>query len=292
MANILIVGCGAIGYPLADRLAKAGHRVIGLKRTPALIQPENFKIISADISVANDVEELDGQFDVIFFIVSANRHDETSYQTLYETGLNNLINRFQNINIHPTWFFISSTSVYGQNQGEWVDETSSTEGSSTTSRYIIAAEKKLMTLQATTVIVRFSGIYGPGREYLLRMAQQTPTIQHTPAYFTNRIHQEDCLGILVFLLQQHLTGVALEPCYLASDDDPAPLWDVITWLATKLHCPLPIATISEMDNNMNKRCQNNRLKQLGYVFKYPNYKTGYGEIINTYQIMQNATQAE
>jgi len=141
------------------------------------------------------------------------------------------------------------------------------------------AEQKLMDSNPANIVVRFSGIYGPGREYLLRLALQAPAIQQTPPYFTNRIHQQDCVGVLSFLLEQRLAGKALAQCYLASDDDPVPTWEVMTWLADQLHCPPPAVKAVDADAGMNKRCSNTRLKALGYRFDYPSYKDGYMELI-------------
>jgi nucleoside-diphosphate-sugar epimerase len=124
--------------------------------------------------------------------------------------------------------------------------------------------------------VRFSGIYGPGREYLLRMAKQTSSIQQNPPYYTNRIHQRDCVAVLAYLLKLRSSGISLEQCYLASDDDPAPLWDVITWLSGEMQCNPPVAKMIEDNCDMNKRCRNDRLKNLGY----PDYKTGYSILIH------------
>jgi len=111
------------------------------------------------------------------------------------------------------------------------------------------------------------------------MAGQAPVIQQIPPYYTNRIHQLDCVGVLAFLLELRLAGVALEQCYLASDDDPAPLWEVISWLAERMSCPPPIIKSLENKSLMNKRCNNQRLTNLGYQFHYPCFKDGYLELI-------------
>jgi nucleoside-diphosphate-sugar epimerase len=175
---------------------------------------------------------------------------------------------------------VSSTGVYGQSRGEWVDEDSAAEPANITSRLIRQAEQKLLALNPANIVVRFSGIYGPGRESLLRLAMQAPAIQQTPPYFTNRIHQQDCIEVLSFLLEQRLAGKALAQCYLASDDDPAPMWEVMTWLADRLHYPPPVVKAVDGDAGMNKRCRNARLKALGYQFHYPSYKDGYLELIS------------
>lgn len=272
MAKILIVGCGAIGSELAGVLSAQGHDVTGLRRTPT---SGLVNYVAADIGSSADLADLNADFAQAFFIVSPDRRVEQSYRAVYETGLNNLLAKLP----ETQWLMVSSTSVYGQNQGEWVDEDSAAEPATITSRLIRQAERQLIAANPANIVVRFSGIYGPGRESLLRQAMQTPAIQQSPPYFTNRIHQHDCVGVLSFLLQQRLSGNALAQCYLASDDDPAPLWEVMTWLAGQLHCPPPTLKAVAAEAGMNKRCNNARLKALGYRFRYPGYKDGYPELI-------------
>jgi len=274
MASILIIGCGVIGTSLATVLSAQGHVVKGLKRHP----PENhskIEYIKADIASAESINALDLTVDVVFFIVSADGRTEASYQSVYEAGLQNALAKFTK----QAWFFVSSTSVYGQSEGEWVDEDSPTQPTAVTSQLICHAEQRVMAASPRNVVVRFSGIYGPGREYLLRMARQNPVIQQTPPYYTNRIHQQDCIGVLAFLLQKRLAGELLDQCYLASDDDPAPLWDVITWLAKAMACPSPTAKTVDGPADGNKRCRNDRLKLLSYQFRYPSFRVGYAELI-------------
>lgn len=274
MAHILIIGCGDIGTGLANTLIAQGHQVTGLKRQPP-IESSAIHYIQADITSVEAINALDLAVDVVFFIVSADGRTEASYQDVYVRGLHNALTKFTQV----PWFFASSTSVYGQSQGEWVDENSPTEPHALTSQLILQAEQSVLAAHSENVIVRFSGIYGPGREYLLRMARQSPDIQKTPPYFTNRIHQQDCIGVLAFLLQKRLAGVPLDTCYLASDDDPAPLWEVISWLAEQLECAPPNIKAVDGVADGNKRCHNARLKALGYQFRYPGYQAGYGELV-------------
>jgi len=279
MAKILIIGCGAIGTELGNSLSSKGHQVVGLKRNPPESAANKFNFFSADIASTDDLERLDTDFDYLFFIVSPGERTEKAYRDVYETGLNNLLNKFALSDAPPKWLFVSSTSVYGQSQGEWVDENSPAQPDNICSQFIRQAELRLMNLNQGHTIVRFSGIYGPSREYLLRMAKLSPAIQQNPPYYTNRIHQQDCVGVLDYLLEQSLTGGVLESCYLASDDDPAPMWDVITWLTQQLGVKEPAAKMVDNTGSMNKRCNNKRLKKLGYQFQYPSYKEGYLELI-------------
>jgi len=279
MAKILIIGCGAIGTQVAHVLSNKGHHVTGLKRNPPEKDDGKINYFTADITSPTDLQDLTTDFDVLYFIVSPDGRNEESYHDIYETGLTNLLNKFSLAGSNPHWIFVSSTSVYSQSQGEWVDEDSIAQPENATSQLIRQAEQKLMDLEPNNIVVRFSGIYGPGREYLLRMAMQVPAIQQNPPYYTNRIHQQDCIGVLAFLLERRLAGVALEQCYLASDDDPAPMWDVMSWLAEHMNCQPPAVKTGGTDCVMNKRCKNQRLKALGYKFLYPGFKDGYLELI-------------
>ena len=279
MANILIIGCGTIGTQLAHDLSTKGHQVTGLKRHPPETVSGNVDYFKADITAPGDLLDLPTDFDTLYFILSPDGRNEESYRAIYESGLNNLLNTFSLAGANPHWIFVSSTSVYGQSQGEWVDEDSIAQPANATSQLIRQAEQKLMDLNPDNIIVRFSGIYGPGREYLLRMSKQAPAIQQHPPYYTNRIHEQDCIGVLAFLLERRLAGAALEQCYLASDDDPAPMWEVISWLAEQMNCQPPAVKRVDNHSDMNKRCNNQRLKALGYQFRYPSYKDGYLELI-------------
>ena len=283
MAKILIIGCGSIGTQLAKVLMTKGHQVVGFKRNPPVNEvATGIVYFKADISSSASLKALSLDFDFVYFIVSPDGRNQESYEAIYNLGINNLLAHFSQAEKPPQWFFISSTSVYGQTQGEWVDESSPSYPENITSQLIRSAEQRLMDLNANHVIVRFSGIYGPGREYLLRMAKQVPApdIQQTPPYYTNRIHQTDCVGVLVFLLECRLAGKALKSCYVASDDDPATTWEVMSWLAERMNTSLPSPKVMQPEADMNKRCNNQRLKALGYQFSYPSYKEGYAELID------------
>jgi len=276
MAKILIIGCGIIGTELARVLTIKGHHVTGVRRNPP---PSNgdIHIVRANINSATALEKLDNDFDQLFFIVSADGRTEQSYREVYEIGLTNVLRKFDKI----PWIFVSSTSVYGQSQGEWVNEDSIAQPDNFNSQLIRQAEQQVTELNPQNTVVRFSGIYGAGREYLLNKAKQSPVIQQTPPYFTNRIHQDDCVQVLAFLLEKKLAGMTLAHYYLASDDDPAPLYDVISWMAQQLNCPAPSIKASTSDDTLNKRCDNQRLKALGYQFSYPSYKDGYTKLIQS-----------
>ena len=274
MSRILIAGCGDIGTALGNALAGDGHYVAGLKRRP----PANggaIHYIQADLTRAAELSEINTDFDQVIVIVTPDRSDEESYRRVFVNGTENLLELFSRNNTVAAFTFVSSTSVYGQTRGEWVDETSPTESHGFRGQVLLAAESAVLSQSDNNTIVRFSGIYGPGRERLLTMARQGGDIQYDPPYFTNRIHRDDCIGVLKFIVDKKIAGQQLSSIYLASDDDPAPLWEIIAWLATRLDIPPPGKKYLAPDVDQNKRCRNTRLKELGYHFLYPSYTDGY-----------------
>lgn len=280
MAKILIAGCGDIGTRLAELLIKNNHHVVGIKRSKPVKNKIPFEIYQADLTQSSDLSDLNNDFDFIFFMPTPDQYQTKAYEKTYLNGLQNLTHHFSASQKIPTWFFISSTSVYGQQTGEWVDEQSFTEPENFNGKILLQAEQHLMQNTIQHVMIRFSGIYGPGRNRLINQLPTLEAITNEPPVYTNRIHQDDCASVLAFLLDKKLAGIDLDDYYLASDDDPATQWEVYQWLRQRLG----FAPLKQLTNNaalkQNKRCRNQKIKALGYRFLYPSYKTGYAEMID------------
>ena len=140
MAKILVVGCGDIGTAVGIALQRDGHHVIGLKRHPPA-QNSGIRYVQADLSQSTNLVSLETNFDQIIVIIAPDRVDEHSYQQLFGQGLENLLTVFSQKSPQTSFTFISSTSVYGQAQGEWIDEKSATEPTNFRGEIILKAEK-------------------------------------------------------------------------------------------------------------------------------------------------------
>ncbi|UTW03271.1 SDR family oxidoreductase [Amphritea atlantica] len=278
--QILIAGCGDVGSQLGLSLAAEGHQVFGLRRNINQLPP-GIQGIAADLSQPDTLINLPQQLDTLFYVVAAGSRDESVYRQAYPGGLQNLLLALQQQSIHPRQlFFISSTAVYHQHSDEWVDERSATEPDNFSGRIMLEAEQIALQSSIPATVVRFSGIYGPGRNYMLTQISRGIGYPSEPPRYSNRIHRDDCVGTLLHLwrLSQHQT---LEPVYLASDDQPTPLHEVGDWLAEQLE-----VTITERSARRtigSKRCSNALLKQSGYRFKYPNYRAGYPQLIDEFK---------
>lgn len=281
---MLIVGCGDIGSGLAERLVAAGHRVVGLKRTPPRAPVEGIDYRCIDITQRQTVAVLPTDFDQVCVILTPGQRDVAAYRAIYLSGVKHLLDHFARAGSRPHWLFVSSTSVYGQDRGEWVDEDSPAEPRTETAQVLRAAEVQVLAHQPGNTVVRFSGIYGPGRERLLHALVAGAPVQYAPPIYTNRIHRDDCVGMLMFLLEQRFKGVALDSLYLASDCESVVAGEVATWLAARLGCRPPPAKQPGADGvGANKRCVNTRLQRLGYRFRFPTFREGYLPLIDAFR---------
>ena len=280
MSEVLIAGCGYVGTALGKRLLVDGHRVWGLRRNVHLL-PSRIQPIMADLSRPETLHALPSSLDYLFYVAAADETTEASYQTTYIEGIRNLLRSLEEQNIHPRrGFFTSSTAVYAQQEGEWIDEDSPAEPSHFTGARLLQAERLLRESIFPWTVARLSGIYGPGRTRLVEEVRQgrfTPTT--SLKYYTNRIHQEDCAGVL-----RHLMGLhAPDGLYLGTDHEPARLCDIADWLVQELDLepilktdPLPAP---ENRFRTNKRCSNARLVASGYRFRFPTFREGYSALL-------------
>jgi hypothetical protein len=97
--------------------------------------------------------------------------------------------------------FVSSSSVFAQKDGEWIDETASTEPEGYSGKVMLEAEQLALHSGIPASVVRLTGIYGPGREWLLSQVRQGYRVAEEPPLYGNRIHAEDAASLLAFLLQ-------------------------------------------------------------------------------------------
>ncbi|HXH03795.1 MAG TPA: SDR family oxidoreductase [Candidatus Competibacteraceae bacterium] len=273
MAHILIAGCGDVGTTLGLLLAAQGHVVWGLRRDPAPL-PTPIRAIAADLGDPVTLEHLPPELDYVFYTAAAGARDEAHYRAVYVEGIGHLLDALAGQPLRRV-FLTSSTSVYAQDDGGWVDEDSPAAGQGTSGRLIREGEQRLLAGPFPATVVRFAGIYGPGRTRLLEQVRAGRPCQAEPPQWSNRIHRDDCARVLAHLLTLEQPA----PLYLAVDDEPAPLHEVLAWLAQRLELPAPPIVNPPLPAGQNKRCRNARLRATGFVFRYPSYREGYGAML-------------
>ncbi|WP_207060684.1 SDR family oxidoreductase [Motiliproteus sp. SC1-56] len=283
MATILLVGCGDIGSHLGLTLARQGHRCIGLKRQIAGL-PAAIEGVAGDVTRPETLSGLPRDVDYLVYSVAAPRFDADCYRAVYVQGLGNVLQALQGRQTAPRrCFFVSSSAVYHQRDGEWVDETSPTRPTSFSGQAMLEAERLLEEAPLATTAVRLSGIYGPGRRRLLEWVKAGVACAAEPVLYSNRIHRDDAVGILDFLIRRDLDGQEVAGLYLASDPHPSPYHEVLEWLRQALALPLPAPEryedFSQRLRTGSKRCDSSRLQASGYRFIYPSYREGFADLI-------------
>ena len=277
MARILLAGCGSIGTQLGLTLQAEGHEVFGLRRSAVALP---FTTLQADMSQPIPEGLLPERLDYIIHTGIPSERSDAGYIAGYPAAVQHLL---EAVEVHPLkrFFFISSTAVYAQDDGSWVDECSPTEPQRYNGVRVLEAEGLVTESSQPGTCIRFGGIYGPGRTWLIRRVQAGAEVQSQPPKYTNRIHQDDCVGTIKFLLDLSEQGDSIDDCYVAVDNDPADEVTVCSWLAEQMKAPQPTLTQAAADASQNKRCSNQRLLDRGYQFKYPSFREGYLGILQS-----------
>ena len=277
--SALIVGCGDVGGRLARQLLASHWQVSGLRRSVEHL-PEGVLPVAADLAdPACPADWPQRCPDYVVYCVAASQHDEAGYQVAYVDGLRNVLRWLDEHGQRPRrLLFVSSSSVYAQQGGEWVDETAATEPAGYSGRLMLEAERLAVQSGVPATRVRLTGIYGPGREFLLNQVRQGYRVAQEPPLYGNRIHAEDAAGLLSFLLHADAQGVALQDCYIGVDDAPAPLAEVVDWLRGHMGVT-QWSDQQRVRRTGSKRCSNARARALGWVPRYPTFKEGYAAIL-------------
>ncbi len=279
LPTVLIAGCGDVGSRLASQLVAAQWQVHGLRRTVSRL-PEGVNGIAGDLFDPQcPAAWPTGDIDYLVYCAAANSHDEAGYRAAYVDGLRNVLGWLKLREQRPRRVvFVSSSGVYGQQQGEWIDETSTTEPSSFSGSVMLEAERLALNSGMAASIVRLTGIYGPGRELMLNNVRKGYRVAVDPPMYANRIHAEDAAGLLACLLRADARGEAVQDCYIGVDDDPAALADVVAWLRERMGVT-QWAAEGSVRRTGSKRCSNARARALGWVPQYPTFREGYAQML-------------
>ncbi|MDB6428727.1 NAD-dependent epimerase/dehydratase family protein [Curtobacterium sp. 20TX0008] len=271
---VVIAGCGDLGTEVALRFAALGHPVTGLRRRAERIPAP---ITGRSVDLRHEVPTIDPETGVVVVAFAAGSRAVDEYRATYVDGLRNVLDGIDASGASPRLLVVSSTAVYDVDDGSEVTEETPARASTPTAGVLLEAEALLRERAPEAVLVRLSGIYGPGRERLIdqvRSGQARLSLGTSP--HTNRIHRDDAAAALV-----HLAGVDdPAPIYLGTDDEPARLDDVLTFLACELGVErLPSAEPEGRQAGGDKRLANALLRSTGWEPRYPTFREGYRAVL-------------
>lgn len=288
-SSLLIIGCGDLGTALGNRMVAAGWTVWGVRRRPEVL-PSSIIGVAADVVSGDNLSRLSLlRPTAVVVALTPERFSDTAYRQVFVEGSQRIIAA-----LHPSpagVLFVSSTSVYHQNDGGWVDECSATQPASFSGRRLLEAEQVWADSGLPSCSVRLGGLYGPGRDHLLRRLRSGKRsaepphypshhlAHHPPPHYSNRIHRDDAVGLLA-----HLLGIVAEGGHLPArccgvDSEPAPLVEIERWLAEAMGLDWSRLEVDAVGRGGNRRVSNRALLASGYQMLYPSYREGFATML-------------
>jgi nucleoside-diphosphate-sugar epimerase len=312
--RVVVVGCGYVGIELVAQLAARGHVVTGVRRSDAgldAIEAVGAELdeeagseterkathgavdaVRADVTEPSSLNALPDADAVVFAASSGGRGAEAARE-VYVDGLENVIEAYAARPSPPDRLvYTSSTGVYGDHDGAWVDEETPIDPTTEKTRVLAEAERiGLETAESAGIdgtVARFAGLYGPDRYRLDRYLDGPVT-----AGYLNMVHRDDAAGAIRHLLE---TDRARGEPVVVVDDEPVDKHAFADWLADECGVPRPtkqskderiaagdLSAAAERRIRTSKRCSNDRLRALGYKFSYPTFREGYRDAVQSFR---------
>ena len=270
--SCLILGCGYLGSRVARSWLEEGRQVHAVSRNPSRL-PAGVAPILCDVLRPETLRALPA-VDTVLYAIGFDRHSGATMRSVYVDGLANVLAHL------PTpgrFLYVSSSSVYGQTDGGWVDESARTEPQEESGRIVLAAESVLRQTLAAAIVLRFAGIYGPDRLLRRQTIEKGEPIVGDADKWLNLIHVDDGARAILAAEQHGQPGRTYNVC----DDHPVRRRFFYTALARALKAPEPSFVSAPLDQptppheKAHRRISNRRMKEeLHVTLAYPDYDQG------------------
>ncbi len=275
MADKLVLGCGFLGRRVAALWHQEGHRVWATTRNPQ--RAEEWRSLGWHPVLCDVLDPASlGRLPIVstvVYCVGLDRQAGQSMRSVYVDGLAHVLDTWlkRPENERPgRLIHVSSTSVYGQRDGEEVEESSPTEPSEESGQVVLQAERLLLERWPTAIVLRFAGIYGPGRLIGAKGLQAGEAIVGDPQGWLNLIHVEDGARA-VLAAEQGRPGEV----YLIADDRPVRRQEFYSRLAQMLGTEPPRWESPSGLRRANRRVSNRKARQeLNWAPSYPSFEEG------------------
>jgi len=279
--STLILGCGYLGQSLGALLLRSGGQVWGSVRSPSRAEElagSGIEPVIADVLQPESLRRLP-HADQVFYCVGFDRSAGVTMRAVSVDGFQNVLDH-----LPPSvqrLVYASTTGVYGQMGGEWIDEESPACPVHESGRWCLEAESRLgawaEASAVSAIVLRFAGLYGPGRIVRRTLLERGEPIPGDPDRFLNLIHIDDAAQAAAAALQ----AVEPERIYLVGDDRPVTRREYYLVAAQSLRAPEPRFVVprpgsAEAARDVtSKRVDNRRMKHgLGIRLLYPDITTG------------------
>ncbi|OHC50534.1 MAG: NAD(P)-dependent oxidoreductase [Rhodanobacter sp. RIFOXYA1_FULL_67_6] len=274
--RILLAGCGDLGERVAQRLRARGDEVWALRRRPPARGGHGIHWLRGDLTDPASLRELPAGITRLVYLPAPATRDKAAYRAIFVDGLRHLLDALDRRKLARV-LFVSSSAVYGEHDGDWVDEATPSDPPGFNGAVLLEAEQWLAEQSLPATVLRLAGLYGPGRLQLIERLRtgQLRVPRETP-HWANRIHVDDAAAAVAHLLQLE----SPQPLYLGVDDTPMPLDELYDFLAALIDAPLPAEGASPAGVG-SKRLRNARLRTSGWTPQWPDAREGYAALLDS-----------
>ncbi len=272
----LVIGCGYLGRYVAALWRVRGHRVYATTRRADhadAMRGAGFDPVVCDVLEPTSLRRLPA-VETVAYAVALDRSSGATMRSVYVDGLANVL---EHLPPPARFIYVSSSSVYGQSDGGWVDEESPTEPQEESGRVVLDAERVLRAKLPGAVVLRFAGIYGRGRLLRRKTIEAGEPIVGDADKWLNLIQVEDGARAVLDAEAHAAPGRTYNVC----DDQPVRRRDFYTEMARVLAGPPPRFALPPPDQPTpphekgNRRIRNSRMKEeLRVRLQYPGYVEG------------------
>lgn len=272
--RVLLIGCGDLGQRVARRFLARGDEVLALRRHPPADGADGIRWLQGDISRPDTLPALPHGVTRLIHLPAPGAREAEAYRAVFIDGLKHVLDALDTSQLKRI-VFISSSAVYGEHEGGWVDEDTPPAPLGVNGRVLLEAEAALAACGLPSTALRLAGLYGPGRLQLIeRLRQGEAGAPIRPEHWANRIHIDDAAAAVVHLAL--LPEAA--PVYIGCDDTPLPLHELYADLARLIGAPAPLVAPAPA-NVGSKKLSNARLRASGFALQWPDSRLGYAALL-------------
>ncbi len=272
--RVLLAGCGDLGLRVAQRLRARGDAVWALRRHPPAADDSGIHWLRADLTDVASLRALPAGLTQLVYLATPDRRDEAAYRATFVDGLRHVLEAAGSAALQRV-LLVSSSAVYGEHGGAWVDEDTPAAPLGFNGRLLLQAEQLLAAQPVPAIALRLAGLYGPGRLQLFeRLRAGQLRVPRTQLHWANRMHTDDAAAAIA-----HLLALAdPQPCYLGADSTPLPLDQLYDVLARLIGAEPP-ADGPPPAGIGSKRLSNARLRASGFDLRWPDARDGYAALL-------------
>jgi nucleoside-diphosphate-sugar epimerase len=272
--RVLLAGCGDVGLRVAQRLGALGHEVFALRRRPPAACGDGIHWLAGDLASPATMHGLPAGITRLVYLPAPDARDRAAYEAVFLGGLRGMLDALDRTALQRV-LFVSSSAVYGDHAGGWVDEDTPARPPGFNGSVLLEAERWLAEQPVRSTVLRLAGLYGPGRLQLIdRLRAGRAAVPREPVHWANRIHVDDAAAAIAHLLLLPAAG----PLYLGVDDTPLPLDALYDYLARLVGAPSPPEGPAPAGVG-SKRVSNARLRASGFVPRWPDARSGYAALL-------------